>query len=421
MSKNTSSKSHNTFKDKIIQILERWFKTDMRYVLSGGGWITMGLIISSLSSFLLAYFFAQKTTKEIYGSYKFIISLVGILSIATLPGMSHAVTRAATHHYDAVLKKATHLRMRWGIFGSIAAILFALLQWNQNHQELAYAIFSTALIIPLLEPLQTTLAYLNGKKEFRIFSLAKTTTDLFSVLTVSLCLFFSTNLTVLVISYFGAFIIGRLFWYFYTSNHFITHNEDDAETYRIGKHYSIMSIPGILSDHLDKMVIYFFLGPADVAIYAFAMMPIYQSMGYIGNIMRISMPKFAQKSFSDVQKHLPNKLFRLFLLFCLLTIVLISILPYFFQILFPNYTDAVIYAQVASIALIFQFYQVIIFAMMAHVKTKELYIFRFVQPAIQLFALICLLPFFGLWGAVIAFLIGQLSGAVLQLYQLKTK
>jgi len=60
-------------KDKIYRLLrrsEKYFKTDMVYLAHGGFWLTLGQIISSAASFLLAIAFANLLPKETYGTYK---------------------------------------------------------------------------------------------------------------------------------------------------------------------------------------------------------------------------------------------------------------------------------------------------------------------------------------------------------------
>ena len=67
----------NFIKEKIYKLLrksEKWTHTDMIYLAKGGFWLTLGQIISSVSSFALAVAFANFLPKEVYGNYKYIIS-----------------------------------------------------------------------------------------------------------------------------------------------------------------------------------------------------------------------------------------------------------------------------------------------------------------------------------------------------------
>src|SRR3989338_6310130 len=80
-------------RNKAYQLLRRsedFFKTDMVYLAKGGFWFTLAQTVVSLSSFFLAVAFAQFVTKEAYGQYKYILSIVGLLGAFTLSGLPSA-------------------------------------------------------------------------------------------------------------------------------------------------------------------------------------------------------------------------------------------------------------------------------------------------------------------------------------------
>ena len=90
-------------KNRIYRLLrrsERHTKTDMVYLASGGFWLTVGQIISSAATFGLAIAFANLLPKETYGTYKFVLSIAGILTIFTLPGMVTSLTQAVARNFE---------------------------------------------------------------------------------------------------------------------------------------------------------------------------------------------------------------------------------------------------------------------------------------------------------------------------------
>ncbi len=65
-----------TLRAKICNFLrwsEKYIKTDMIYLVKGGFWLTLGQIISSVSSLLLVIAFANLLPKETYGIYKYFL------------------------------------------------------------------------------------------------------------------------------------------------------------------------------------------------------------------------------------------------------------------------------------------------------------------------------------------------------------
>ncbi len=403
---------------KILLKLEGFIKTDIRFYAKNGGWLTLGQLITSIASFGMAVMFANFLPKESYGTYRFVISLVGLLSISSLYGMAHAVIRGSALGKDQVLVSGTRMRMKWALGGSVVSLGVSAYFWFQQDALLAILLCLTAFVIPFLEPLQTPWAFLTGKKEFGMNALAKTSTSVASIVAVMGALYFTENLVLLLLAFFGVNIVFRVFWYMYIKRHYKKNADDEPETYRIGKHFSVMTIITSVAEHFDKVIIFAFLGPAEVAVYSFAMIPIQQSFLYVGNVAGMSMPSFTHGKFEEIRKRLPGKLFQLTVVLLGLTLLLQLILPTFYRLLFPAYEESILYAQIASVALVFQFHQIIPFAFMAHAKTKRLYLIRFVQPAIQLGLLFVLLPIYGILGAVLAFVLGQMLGSFFQLYVL---
>ena len=81
----------NTLKHATYRLLrksERYFKTDMVYVARGGFWVTAGNIVSALAAFGLAVAYANLLPKESYGTYKYILSLAGIIGAFSLTGLA---------------------------------------------------------------------------------------------------------------------------------------------------------------------------------------------------------------------------------------------------------------------------------------------------------------------------------------------
>ena len=129
-------------KQKLYNLLrrsEKYTKTDMVYLFKGGSWLTLGNIISSVSALLLTIAFANLITKETFGSYKYILSFVGILSIPTLFGMGTAVVRAVARGHEGSLISALKMKIRWGFWGSLIGILLSGYYYFQGNGILAIA------------------------------------------------------------------------------------------------------------------------------------------------------------------------------------------------------------------------------------------------------------------------------------------
>src|SRR3989344_764495 len=143
---------------------EKITKTDMIYLAKGHFWLIVGQILSSISAFLLSIAFANLLPKEIYGSYKYVLSIAGVLSVFTLTGMSAAISQAAARGYEGGLIKALKTKIKFGLLGSVGSLGVSLYYYLNAKTELAVAFLIVAAFIPLMDSFALYSAYLHGKK-----------------------------------------------------------------------------------------------------------------------------------------------------------------------------------------------------------------------------------------------------------------
>src|SRR5689334_12787395 len=72
--------------ERLLRWSERYMKTDMVYLAKGSFWLTLGQVAASASGLLLVIGFANLLPKEVYGTYKLILSLAGIIASFSLTG-----------------------------------------------------------------------------------------------------------------------------------------------------------------------------------------------------------------------------------------------------------------------------------------------------------------------------------------------
>ncbi|MEK7173830.1 MAG: hypothetical protein AAB710_01975, partial [Patescibacteria group bacterium] len=71
-----------------IWSLTRFLQTDVRYLARSTAWLSMGSVIGTTVAFILSLAYARYISKDVYGSYRFILSVIGMAGIFSLPGMS---------------------------------------------------------------------------------------------------------------------------------------------------------------------------------------------------------------------------------------------------------------------------------------------------------------------------------------------
>lgn len=208
-----------TLKTRTLSVLkktERYTKTDMEYLLSGGFWITLGQGLSAISGLILSYAFANLVPPEVFGNYRFILSIAGILGAFTLPGVATALVRAVALHEKGVLRHTLFVRIYWGTIASgIALIIAGYYLFIEYNPSLAIALVISAVFLPLYDPVQMYSSYLSGKKDFRRTSLYVVIAHLAGSLALLGVVFFTSNLLVLVSAYFASYTIAHALMLFY--------------------------------------------------------------------------------------------------------------------------------------------------------------------------------------------------------------
>lgn len=278
----------------------------MLYLASGGFWYVVGQAVASLSALALAVAFANLVSPEIYGTYKYVLSLAGIFAIASLPGMNTAVARTVARGNESVIHASTRSRILHALAGSAAALAGSAYYLLKGNTELSLALLVIAVTLPLFDTLTSYLFYFVGKRRFDMRTKYYATTQVTSVLILIGTLFFTDNLTIILLAYFVPLALMRVVQYVRVTRSIPrSPTGDDAGIIRYGKHLTVMQILGMVAGEIDKVLIWKFLGPAQVAVYTFALAIPEQFKGPLKGIGELAFPKFAAQTPREIRANLP--------------------------------------------------------------------------------------------------------------------
>lgn len=410
-------------KQKIYNLLrwsQKYTQTDMVYLAKGGFWLNLGQVVSSAAGFLLAIAFANLLPKETYGTYRYVLSLASILAIPTLSGMNTAIVRAVAQGYEGSFIPALKTKLRWGVLSSLAGLGLAGYYFFQGNTTLTICFLIVAVFLPLMSSFTIYGSFWGGKKRFDIQSKYRIATEIFALLALLITLFLTKNLFLILLAYFVPWtFLGFLFLQL-TLKKSPPNKKQDPETISYGKHLTLMGIIGTVANHLDKILLWHFLGAVPLAIYAFATLPPLNIKEVLKSIGGLALPKFSQCSKQELKNTVHKKALKLFLLVIPIIVLYIVFAPYIYKIFFPQYLDSVIYSQVYIIFLLTAIPGMLLStSFLAQMRKKELYILRTISPIIQILLLIILLPLYGIWGAIFALLLAKFTSFGLLLFLFK--
>jgi O-antigen/teichoic acid export membrane protein len=407
-------------KQKIKDFLlwsQKYIRTDMVYVVKGGFWWIVSEIGVLVLSFLTLIAFSHWVSKEVFGAYQYILSVIAILGLFALPGMQSALVRAVAKGKEGMLWSSAKTKFKWALIG--IGVCLAISGWYFLHHN--FILGSSFLIASFLFPIprisNLLFNFWQGRKRFDLQAKYSIIINILEAAIFIPVLFFTNNLIIILLAYFLSRSLFRALFFKITLNK-IKNQETDNETLSLGKHLTLMQSIALFGGQIDKVIIWQFLGPVSVAIYSFSQIPLQRIQGLIP-IAPLALPKLSEKNVKEIKKGVWRKFLKLFLFSVPLTFFLILIAPLIYKILFPQYLASIPYFQTLALSLVLIPFSLLGTSLLAEMKKRELYITSFVVPSLKIVLFLALIPFYKIWGIVFAILIAQVFGSLLTLYFFK--
>jgi len=404
-------------KKKVIKFLrwsEKYTKTDMVYLAKGSFWITTGKFLTSFFAMLTMIAFARWVPQKTYGTYQYVLSTVGILSIFTLPGMNSALKRAVAKGKEKMLSLCAKARLKWGFAATVIGLGISGWYFFQGNSQLALSFLIAALFLPFTRIFNSFDPFWQGRKRFDIENKYKVVINFLEALFLIPIIFFTDYLIFILLGYFISRTIFRAYFFKITLNK-TKGQEKDEETIPYGKHLTLMSTATTIGEKIDKIIMWQFLGPAAIAIYSFAQLPISRIGGLI-SVTNLAFPKLAERDVKKIKKGILKKFLKFFLVTIPFALFVVLIAPYIYKILFPQYLDSVPFFRLLALDIVLIPFALLDTSLVTEMKKKELYITRFITPTLKTLLFLVLIPMFGIWGVVTAYLGSRVINSFLVLY-----
>lgn len=407
------------FKYKAISILrrsEKYVKTDMVYLVGGGFWLTIGQIVASGATFITSIAFANLLPPETYGIYKYLLSITSILTLTTLTGMDSSVMQAVARGYDGSLSLGVRAKIRWGILGTLASLLIALYYYTQGNSILALSFCIISIFTPFYEAFDMYNSFLFGKKLFNIQTKYSIIRKIITLVVIIGTLLITDNIYIIISVYFISLVLPASVYLNRTLHNYKQNNNVDLGSYSYGKHLSAINIIGLVVAELDKILIFHYIGPINLAIYTLAIAPTDQIKGLLKSVNSMASPKFAEQDMSLIKKAVWYKVKVLTMVTTTLVIGYIIAAPFFFKIFFPKYLASIIYSQLLAISLIVAIISAFLYTILEAKKArKQLYQFNLYSNIISIVVLFPLVYLFGILGAVISRIVNRIFSLILSI------
>ncbi|MBI5147714.1 MAG: oligosaccharide flippase family protein [Parcubacteria group bacterium] len=388
----------NVFIDK----LQKFFGVDLRYIARGGFWLGLDQFFSIALSLALTVAFANLLSQELYGIYRYILSVFAILTIFTLPNMDVAAAASVAGGMEGSLTAALKTRIRWGLAGAAGALAMSGYYFFNQNSLLGFSFLIVAAFLPFNDSFGLYGALLKGRRLFKLKSQYSIVTRIVSAASLIGALFLSQNLFWILVAFFAPYVFLRLFFFWFIMKKEKPNEKTDPHLITYGKHLSVMQFLGSLVNYLDSLLVFHYLGAAPLAVYSIAMAPITKFQQTFSIIPELALPKFSAKNAEETKTHLLKKIFKTLIFVGAGVGIYILIAPTVFKLFFPKYTEAVFYSQLISLILLALPFGLIYTFFQSKAMKEKIYHYNIAIRIFQLAIVAALVPFFGIMGAIAA-------------------
>ncbi|MEX0930299.1 MAG: oligosaccharide flippase family protein [Candidatus Paceibacterota bacterium] len=392
---------------RVLNHLQRYTGIDMAYAAGGSFWLVGEKIITTITTIVVLTAFANLVPQETYGDYQFVIAVAGTLALFSLPGISTALVRGVARGKEGSLGLAFRTRFYWSFIGAAGMAGVGVWYLVSGESMLAGAFFVAGLFFSLYTVTPIYLEFWEGKGRFDVRAFYQVLCDAGISGAIIITLLVSDRLEFIVLAFFAG--VALFHGASYLRTRATVHNsEPDPDLVPFGKNLTVMRAVETVARHIDKIIVWQFLGAVPLAVYAFAIKPIERVKTFVP-IQSLALPRLSEHGVhgSGRKRSVFRKFMWLFALTIPFAIALALLAPYVYRIIFPAYTDSVRYFQMLAVLIATMPLSVLVVSLIAEMKTRYLYIMRIIEPTVKIGLFVALVPFYGIWGIVIAMLVAE--------------
>ena len=400
----------NNIKFKKKDLLNHYSKKmgiDLNYFFKNSLWYSINQITTIVFGILLMVFLTRFTSKEVFGNYNFIISIITMLSIISMPGFKVSLLKSVSKDEDGMYSETFKLSLIWSLTCVPLLIMIGLYYFYFDNPIIGIGLFVASIFFPLLYAPTNWGPFLEGKKRFDLsakYNIILTFTRTFTIIIATLA--GNGNIIPILIAFLITNSILNIVFHFKTKK-FITNNKVEKNWKKNGYKLTFVEFTLFIYNYADKIIIGAVLGSVQLAIYVIATNVIYQIITSTGQILRVIYPKIFKMNAELIIHSLKRFVPKFILAIAGLSLIIILILPILIPLLFSeNYIESVFYAQIFAIVIPLNLLTSITNPVLIALNKEDiLFRFRIIGIIILLFLYIILIPFIGLLGAIISSII----------------
>ncbi len=394
------------------------YQLDITYIIKNGFWVYLRQAIALITGLATSVAFARLLSKEIFGQYNFILALLAIFSLFSVPGLNTAVLQSVARGYDTSYKRAVKTRFLWSLLGIPALLGAGLYYYYHDTQIIGICLMMSSIFFPLLNAPNAWDNFLQGKKRFDLSTKYGSLYAIINAAVIIIILFLSPgDLVLIFVTYLtsNTFLTSLLFL---KSLKYIENSADDKECIRYGYLITTTNIVGIIAKNIDRILVGSLLGASELAVYVIAL----AIPTRIKDILKLPLIPFTPKLCQDgiEMEQVLEKLKRLVLPLALILLAGSALYLLFIDdailLLFggDKYIDSIVYSRVLLLYILISPFHAFVSSFAIAKKNKKAIVIAFnIFTLLHLFIKGSFIYLWGIMGAVWALIIGMAVQALI--------
>lgn len=361
-------------------------------------------LLQNLSSLLLMMLMVRIVSREEMGAYQLIVAAIGIAGMTCLPGLGNAIIQSVARGFAGTYRRAVPLAFGASLLGAAGLLVFALAQVGQARELVFPGAVAAALLFPFSSGLQKWAPVLTGRGAFRHLARQRGVATLVAFGGSAIALWTIEPSIVVVVLVTNLVMAAQNIWMTVRLHRAIAANEPAEEGAIVyGLRTSLYDVVNTLGNHADKVLLFYFLSPEAVAVYAIAERVPELLKNYLQSLRSVFMPAFSRASaYTPAMARQINRV-GAGISVAILAIAFL-VVPWFVPVMFTQaYADAVLYCQLLLATLVIGQNATLKYTfILSRLDSRGVRDIALSANAVRLLASLLLVPIFGIAGAIAA-------------------
>lgn len=347
---------------------------------------------------------ARTLSKEEFGSYQLVVSIIGVCGIFTLPGMQSVIIQSVARGFPGTYRSANFWSWRISGIGGLILVICAAIEWSRGQPEIAVALTAAGLLFPHSNGIANWQAYQNGKEEFKATAIYQGSSLVAgNGLIIAACAIGLHDLWIPIVVFYGVIALQNLR---------LTHTllkavpldaQAEPGAMKYGFRTSLYNIVNVIANYLDRLLLFWLVSPEALAVFAVSDRAPELVKRNVQSILKVLVPELSRKSHYTQSLNRKLNLVGLTIGGCVL-LGMFFVIPWLIPLLFTEkFADSVIYCQLLLISTCVGLFATMKFAyIQAKMDTDSARGVILTMSFCRIGFSIILVPVFGILGAAFA-------------------